>query len=295
MDEKYVYVNEVSIDPELICNICKEPFNDPCCTSCDETFCRKCITYWIQNGNGSCPHCRQTLTINALRQVPRPLKSMLDRLQVKCIVCGQTELERGNFNNHIEKLCPKMIVSCSSADIKCLWTGQRDQLTQHLADCPFESMKSVITQLTVKNKELKYRANQCSIQRTGQQNEIKQIKEQVNQNKTRIDAQQNENQPLKYQITGQAIQITEQQNQIQQLIEQVDQQKIQIGKYHTEKQHLKDQVIRLRSELTEKRNNQGQMAQQKVEIDGHQNWIRKFSNLLKRKPIPSKPANHQPG
>ena len=266
MSETFVYMNEESIDPELICSICQTPFNDPCCTSCDETYCRKCITYWIQTGNRSCPHCRQTLSIDTLRQVPRPLKSMLDQLQVKCMVCEQTELERGNFDDHIQKLCPKMVVACRAVDIQCSWTGQRDQLNQHLAGCQFELIRPIITQLTAKNKELKYRLNQSLIQRTTQHILIKQINEKVNQNKTQIDAQQNENQYLKDGINEQTTHITEQQNKIKQLTEQVDQQRTQLGKYQTEQQQRRDQVIRLRNEII-----------------GKQNMIKQFSNRLRQK------------
>jgi hypothetical protein len=81
-------MGETTIDPELICSICQTTFDDPCSTSCDETFCRKCITNWIEAEKGSCPHCRRTISISALNKVPRPLQNMLDRLRVKGTTCG---------------------------------------------------------------------------------------------------------------------------------------------------------------------------------------------------------------
>jgi hypothetical protein len=88
MSVEYEYINESSIDSELICSICQAPFNNPCCAPCGEIYCRECISRWIQTRNGSCPHCRQTISIKGLNNVPRSLQNMLDRLQVKCIACG---------------------------------------------------------------------------------------------------------------------------------------------------------------------------------------------------------------
>ena len=38
---QFEYMNEGSIDPELKCSICTDPFIDPVCISaCNHTFCR---------------------------------------------------------------------------------------------------------------------------------------------------------------------------------------------------------------------------------------------------------------
>lgn len=151
MDANYEYMDEASVDPELICNICHSPLKDPYYTPCSETFCRECITNWIQTPNTSCAHYRQALSVNVLTQAPRSLRNMLDRLRVKCIRCQPNELKLVNFDEHIQKACPKAVVLCPSADIKCQWTGQRDQLEQHFATCRFEPMRSVITEFMVEN------------------------------------------------------------------------------------------------------------------------------------------------
>ncbi len=197
MNENYVYMDETSIDSELICSICKSPLNDPCCTSCGETFCRACITDWIQTQNGSCPLCRQIILIKDLKRVPRALQNMLDRLQIKCILGGQTELQRGNFDDHIQKVCPKMLVVCPSADIKCPWTGQRDQLNKHLVDCRFEPMRSVITQFLAENQQLKDQANQQTIEITARKNTIEELLARQKQLLSTIESQEIVNQRLK--------------------------------------------------------------------------------------------------
>ena len=151
----YEYLDEISVDPELMCSICHLPFKDPRSTPCDDTFCLECISKWIQTQNRSCPVCRRSLSIDELTQVNRPIRNMLDRIRVKCITCGQSGLLRGNFKEHVEKTCPKMQILCPSADIKCPWEGQRDQLDEHLSNCAFHSLRYIITPLMTENEQLK--------------------------------------------------------------------------------------------------------------------------------------------
>ncbi|CAF1099388.1 unnamed protein product [Adineta steineri] len=189
MTTKYEYMNEASTDPELICTICHSPLEDPCCTPCGETFCRECITKWIQTPNVSCPICRKDLSIDVLTQPSRNVRNMLDRIPVKCIVCGQDDLWRGNFDDHIQKVCPKTVVSCSAADVNCTWTGQRDQLNQHLLVCQFASIdkvKPAITELITEYQQLKDQVTRQIPQINEQQNEIKRLKEQLIQKDTQL-------------------------------------------------------------------------------------------------------------
>ncbi len=83
------------------------------------------------------------------------MRNMLNRIRVNCILCGQNGLQRVNFDEHIERVCPKTIVSCRSVDIKCLWTGQREQLDQHLTTYYFEPNRPVITEQMVEIEQLK--------------------------------------------------------------------------------------------------------------------------------------------
>ena len=103
---EYEYTNEASIDRELICTICTGPFNDPWCTPCDHTFCHVCITSWIDAKNASCPICRKHVSGILLKQANRTVRNILDRIPVKCTKCGQREIQRGQFENHISKMCP---------------------------------------------------------------------------------------------------------------------------------------------------------------------------------------------
>ncbi|CAF3424334.1 unnamed protein product [Rotaria sp. Silwood1] len=67
---------------------------------------------------------------------------MLNEIQVKCTLCGETNLQRGNFQNHINNLCPKADVSCSiNSDMSCSWIGSRDQLEIHQSECKIYQSK----------------------------------------------------------------------------------------------------------------------------------------------------------
>jgi len=269
----YEYMDIASVDAELICKICHSPFTEPQYTPCEETFCLECITKWIETQN-SCYTCQESLSVNALTQANRTIRNMLDRIRVKCIACEQTELRRGTFADHVEKVCPKTIVFCSSADIKCPWAGQRVELDQHLLNCRFEPMRPGITQFITENKQLKEQVSQLITQITEQQDEIRQLKEQVNQHRTEITEHQNENQQLKDQINQQTTQIIETENRIRQLTEQVNQQRTQIKGHQDENQQLKNQINQQTTQISEKQNQirqlTEQMNQQRTQIKGHQ-------------------------
>jgi hypothetical protein len=170
------YMDENSIDPNLICSICHKPFKEPVCTPCDHTYGRACITHWLtHNINYSCPMClKQPLLIKDLTQASRPLRNMLDQVRIRCTLCEETGLQRGNFLDHINKICPKATVQCPAADIKCPWKGPRDELNSHVSVCVFESLRPVLATLIAENRRL--------IDQVGKhENEIKKLTKQMSQ------------------------------------------------------------------------------------------------------------------
>lgn len=157
----YEYIDEASIDPELICSICNSPFVDPLYTPCDHTFCRKCITECFNAGNIKCPMCRQRLaSISHLPRANLTVRNMLNRIPVKCILCENMELRRGDFDEHITNVCPKVLVTCPSACIKCSWEGPRDQLKSHVGTCFFQPLRSTFIGLIAENTRLKEQIEQ---------------------------------------------------------------------------------------------------------------------------------------
>lgn len=211
----YDYIDETSIDADLICHICHLPYDDPRSTPCDHVFCLECILQWINTNNATCPFCRQTTSPNHLMQVPRPLRNMLDKLPVKCKVCGETGLSRGNFADHINKFCVKYEVPCLLANINCSWSGQRDQLKKHLDTCDARgTLRPIFDQFIAENKELQAKLDEC-------QNIIHQLKSEINQLQNQNKRQDIENEEFKYQETVSKVQIDQQRHQIRLLNEKI--------------------------------------------------------------------------
>jgi hypothetical protein len=145
----YEYMDEAKINGELKCAICQEPFQNPVHLSCEHAFCKQCIEAWLKF-HTSCPTCRQSRRHhNTQTPLFSPVRTrivinQLDQLLVRCKQCQQIDIQRGNFLDHQSK-CTKMVVPCLSADIRCPWTGPRDEQAQHLITCYFHQLRPVLT------------------------------------------------------------------------------------------------------------------------------------------------------
>jgi hypothetical protein len=141
----YEYENEDSIDNNLKCGICNDPFIDPVVTPCHHSYCWLCLDRWFQTSKSTCPACRKIISrLNTIPVTLLSFLSMLDQLLVECKLCKQSKIQRGNFEDHIDKICPKKIVNCSASDINCPWTGLREELQTHLSTCIYESTRSLL-------------------------------------------------------------------------------------------------------------------------------------------------------
>ena len=78
------FLEKDSIVEELICTICIDILKDPVQTNCEHTFCRECITTWLEGGHRTCPDDREQLSSNDLRPPSRLTKHMLNNLIVRC-------------------------------------------------------------------------------------------------------------------------------------------------------------------------------------------------------------------
>lgn len=169
-NDNYEYLNESSIDDLLKCDVCMMPLIDPISTTCQHKLCHQCISRWLKR-SPSCPVCRkEPLQEKDLKPITeRLIIQMLNQLKVKCKQCGQAGMERGNFNDHIEKTCPKTTIVCPAAEFKCSWKGQREQLNDHLATCIFESIPPAIKEVLIENRQLKQQIQQLQIATQRQQ------------------------------------------------------------------------------------------------------------------------------
>lgn len=102
----YTYENEARINIDLICSICLDPFQLPICDiHCGHIFCFRCVRMWLKQ-NETCPICRQYFTkfTHASNKI---LIEELDYLPVKCRYCNQTNIKRGDFDDHLTYECSK--------------------------------------------------------------------------------------------------------------------------------------------------------------------------------------------
>ncbi|UJR11677.1 hypothetical protein I4U23_015858 [Adineta vaga] len=181
---KFEYMDTM-IDEGLKCHLCKNPFIDPVSTPCQHAFCRQCINSKLLD-EPSCPECHQSLSSTSLFPMVLFVCKMLDNLSVKCVGCGQTGIKRSQFDDHIEQTCPKTLISCSAADIRCLWKGRANQLKLHEASCDYERLRTVLTELITENKTLKEgnylhkKSNNSSVDSIGDTATMAQLKDEVN-------------------------------------------------------------------------------------------------------------------
>jgi hypothetical protein len=141
----FEYMNVDLIDEELRCVICTRPFYLLVYFSqCGHTFCQPCIQKWLENFS-SCPTCRHDVTINDYTPVKtRVVLNQLSRIRMKCNLCEQTNID--DRNTH-EEICLKKIIKCTSSNLKCQWTGKREDLDLHLKTCPFTQIRPIMDQL----------------------------------------------------------------------------------------------------------------------------------------------------
>ncbi|TFK23959.1 hypothetical protein FA15DRAFT_641849 [Coprinopsis marcescibilis] len=94
----------------LLCCICRAPFNDPATTTtCQHTFCRDCITQALSHAP-QCPVDRSPLSVQDLGPTSTIVQSMVDELLVECVY----------------------------KDEGCRYRGERQRLAAHLKDaCKF--------------------------------------------------------------------------------------------------------------------------------------------------------------
>jgi hypothetical protein len=109
------YIDDTSIDSELMCTICRGYFKDPYCTQCDHTFCRQCIMQRIRHGNAICPRCAKPISVHDVKPASRIIRDMLTRPRVICQYCGQMGIQRENFDDHLYRGCPKVEVICTAS------------------------------------------------------------------------------------------------------------------------------------------------------------------------------------
>ncbi|CAF2408487.1 unnamed protein product [Rotaria sp. Silwood2] len=238
----YEYMDKAAIDKDLFCDYCNNPLVDPVSTPCKHTFCRMCIQNKFKKTGGTCakPKCKnRSISLNDLTSVTeRIVLNMLDRLLVKCMLCGTINIPRASFEKHVTNFCPKVTVSCTAIDLKCPWIGSNEQLKQHISVCTYEQMRPILTEITQNNHQLKEQIQQMSEQ--CEKNHLSYIKElqETNQHLNTNIEQLNEV------LYHEKVELKDLQLEFQQLKELILQDKTQINELQTEIRCEKEEIIR---------------------------------------------------
>ncbi len=268
----YEYMDKASIDKDLNCEYCNNPLVDPMSTPCKHTFCRTCIETKIKKSGGACakPKCKnKSIALEDLTPVTeRIVLNMLDRLLVKCTSCGTINIQRGAYEKHVVKLCPKATVGCSAADLKCSWIGSSDQLKQHIMVCPYEQIRPILIEIVQENRQLKEQIQQMSEHCL--QNHVTHMKE-LQETNQRLNTSVEQLGEVLY---NEKNQLQDLQIEVQQLRELILQDKGHINDLQTETHREKAEIIRVDercnkheiqlNQLTDKINSKGNFVFKKI-------------------------------
>lgn len=143
----YVYMDESTINSLLICCVCERPFVDPVTAGDSRRGCRSCLS--------DSPPITPILEWIVLE--------MLNGLLVQCIQCGETNIKRGQFEEHVQRSCSRAVIPCKAADIKCPWRDAREKLKEHLAKCVFEPLRPALQEIITENKQLQERIQKLEL------------------------------------------------------------------------------------------------------------------------------------
>eukprot|EP01124_Arcella_intermedia_P018929 TRINITY_DN26054_c0_g1_i1.p1 TRINITY_DN26054_c0_g1~~TRINITY_DN26054_c0_g1_i1.p1 ORF type:complete len:346 (-),score=44.52 TRINITY_DN26054_c0_g1_i1:36-1073(-) len=161
---EYTICGDFAIDDELKCPICLEVYSLDAvsCKCCMNAFCKPCIES-IQR----CPLCRKDL--RPIQKIPLPLRNILAKIKVQCNACKKDNITRGDFDHHVQHVCPidcphgclakttraKLLahdaecpnvpIDCSAYDVGCAFQANRREMLSHETLCPFLALRPVLT------------------------------------------------------------------------------------------------------------------------------------------------------
>jgi len=125
-------------------------------------FCKQCV-----ETQQRCPLCRNDPW--PLQKIPLPLRNILAKLKVDCLACSKKNLARGDFDHHVEHVCPidcpygceekttraglpvheseclKKPIQCSSSELGCTFETVRSEMALHHSECPFIKLTPILS------------------------------------------------------------------------------------------------------------------------------------------------------
>jgi len=207
----YEYMNEASIDEDLVCSICGTVMNNPCRTPCGHHFCRECIAKWLEQ-HQTCPLCsKEHLKVNHLGKAETRICDQLNQLRVKCKHCGRTNISRGRINDHIQNDCSTITLFTSRRH------RQDDLLDNDFATPIMEPAGSLINQIMAENFQLKEQLEHQKTIISRHTDQIDILKERLQLEKDKIEQTNIFMKTIKQALEKQQEQIEEQENSINEL------------------------------------------------------------------------------
>ncbi|CAF4076236.1 unnamed protein product [Adineta steineri] len=140
-------------------------------------------------------------------------------------------------------------VLCPSADVNCPWTGPSDELSSHLVTCTFTADQSKVQRLHDITKRLKEQIKQQRIRIDGSEFEIHQLTEQLEQRKNEVDAGRKAISQLKDQFEQQEVRINLSEGVIRQMKGNMKQQKAQKDANEVKNRHMREQLKQLEHQV----------------------------------------------
>ena len=163
--DKYVYVDEDNIDPELMCGICQRPLVEPVDLPCSHTFCGACVARLCRPAEASAPPARppesaavqpaqcatgqgEAASNRRAGGVNAPASGSSTRhmcpVDRQAFTEAEVVLSKGTVIRLINKLavlCPHAAAGQSAsggdgaAGQGCAWSGPRSNVPDHLRSC----------------------------------------------------------------------------------------------------------------------------------------------------------------
>ncbi|XP_051574878.1 zinc-binding protein A33 [Myxocyprinus asiaticus] len=96
-----------SLSLHLMCPVCMSDFSDPVSLPCEHTFCRQCITSYLESssaGANKCPECRQNFTKEDVKG-NRALRNLMEAVQKQHQTKDIVRDQRKTPSNALEMLC----------------------------------------------------------------------------------------------------------------------------------------------------------------------------------------------
>lgn len=94
----------IFLEDEPTCMKCRQIFMDPlvlCCTSCDYSFCKSCLSkFWKLLGSEECPNCQEKRLVSELRTCTKHRLKLtlfcIEELHPLCIRCHQSTIHKNH-------------------------------------------------------------------------------------------------------------------------------------------------------------------------------------------------------